>query len=385
MSSVDAEERQVWENLSEWDNLEQPLAPLSEDQQKSILELGALCGDRLVIEDELFEEPKKVLPTSLKQHTEGHSAGLLDSFAPLKLGVKKIDTSQQFYQWYSELEWEMLQEEDAPYRTYLSQLEQHKEECKELLNQVSDTLEKLSKLQNQYGFVSNKTTSLHEACEQMLIDQTKLATLADELETKLSYFLEYEKVQSQLSSPTLSVHGELFHDILDRLDKSIDYMQTHPQYKESSTYLTKYRVCLNSALSLVRAWVLQAFEQCVQQARQPTNSGTSSVNDESYALLYGKFRLHSEKMKRLMTDIERRRDNGPEYEQLLNDCHAAYFNQRLLLLRPSVTASLSDLSSSYVRDHCALTRCSCTFLLRVCHDEWQLYHQFFGQSSPILE
>lgn len=36
---------------------------------------------------------------------------------------------------------------------------------------------------------------------------------------------------------------------------------------------------------------------------------------ESYAftLLYGKFRLHADKMKQLMTDIEERREKGPEY------------------------------------------------------------------------
>ena len=32
----------------------------------------------------------------------------------------------------------------------------------------------------------------------------------------------------------------------------------------------------------------------------------------AYALLYGKFRLHSEKMKQLMTDVENRLENGPE-------------------------------------------------------------------------
>jgi len=35
---------------------------------------------------------------------------------------------------------------------------------------------------------------------------------------------------------------------------------------------------------------------------------------ESYAftLLYGKFRLHADKMKQLMTDIEQRHEKGPE-------------------------------------------------------------------------
>ncbi|XP_046442585.1 conserved oligomeric Golgi complex subunit 3-like isoform X2 [Daphnia pulex] len=380
---METEEREVWENLAEWDNLENPLAPLTEEQQKTIIELAALCDHKLTAQDEITETKA---PTPLYVKDKKHSdTTILDSFASLKSGEKTIDSSQQFYQWYSELEWEMLQEEDAEYRAYLAQLEKHQGDCQELLSQVTGTLDKLSKLNSQYGFVSNKTTSLHEACEQMLIDQTKLSNLADELENKVSYFLEYEKIQSQLSSPTLSVHGELFRNILDRLDKCIDYMQSHPQYRESSTYVTKYRVCLNTALSSVRGWVLQALEQCVQQAKK--SDGSTPTTGESYAftLLYGKFRLHADKMKQLMTDIEQRHEKGPEYEQLLSDCHAAYFNQRLLLLRPSVVASLTDLSTTYLRDHCALTRCSCTFLLRICHDEWQLYHQFFGLQSPLLD
>lgn len=36
--------------------------------------------------------------------------------------------------------------------------------------------------------------------------------------------------------------------------------------------MTKYRVCLNTALSSVRGWVLQALEQCVQQAKKPDGS-----------------------------------------------------------------------------------------------------------------
>ena len=124
----------------------------------------------------------------------------------------------------------MLQEEDADFKTYLAQLELHREDCKQLLNQVTGTLDKLSRLSDQYSFVSNKTNSLHEACEQMLTDQTKLTNLGDDLEGRLAYFLEYDKIQSQLSSPTLSVQGELFHNILNRLDKCISYMQSNVNY-----------------------------------------------------------------------------------------------------------------------------------------------------------
>lgn len=48
---METEEREVWENLAEWDNLEDPLAPLTEEQQKTILELAALCDHKLSVQD----------------------------------------------------------------------------------------------------------------------------------------------------------------------------------------------------------------------------------------------------------------------------------------------------------------------------------------------
>nr|CAG4644622.1 EOG090X02EM [Leptodora kindtii] len=385
MSRMEESEIQAWDRLADWDSGDQPLAPLTDYQRNSVFLLASLCSGKCA---PIKQVVKDVEVTHGDESIGGKHADvtILESFSALKLGMKQIDSSQQFYQWYSELEWEMLQEEDAEFRVYLSQLEQHKEDCKDLLKQVATTLDNLSKLGSQYTFVSNKTNSLHEACQQMLDDQTKLSAMADDLENRISYFLEYEKIQSQLSSPTLSVHGDHFRGILNRLDKCISYMQSHPLYKESAVHLTKYRVCLNTALSLVRSWVLQALEQCVQQAKPGhSNRAANGADSSAYTLLYGKFRLHADKMKLLMTDLEKRVCNSSEYEQLLSDCQAHFFQQRLGLLRPSVMASLTDLSEAHVRDYCVLSRSACAFILRLCHDEWQLFHQFFGKASPLLE
>lgn len=48
---MEPEDSEVWVNLAEWDNLENPLAPLSEEEQKSILFLAALCDHKLTIQD----------------------------------------------------------------------------------------------------------------------------------------------------------------------------------------------------------------------------------------------------------------------------------------------------------------------------------------------
>lgn len=116
-SSTDA---QVWELVAEWDNLDQPLAPLNEQQQKSVLELTDLCANRfllstpinvnfwlspvflsfryeiglLPLQDEIGMETAGPNDTG-QGETEKHAEGsILESFASLKEG-QSITSSQQ--------------------------------------------------------------------------------------------------------------------------------------------------------------------------------------------------------------------------------------------------------------------------------------------------
>ena len=115
---METEEREVWENLAEWDNLDNPLAPLTEEQQKTILELAALCDHKLSVQDvrlnlrflsldftilstyiyiiimqETTESRASTIPNfDDKKHSD---TTILDSFASLKSGEKTIESSQQ--------------------------------------------------------------------------------------------------------------------------------------------------------------------------------------------------------------------------------------------------------------------------------------------------
>lgn len=53
-------------------------------------------------------------------------------------------------------------------RAYLSGFE---EQCDAILSDVNSALQHLESLQKQYLFVSTKTGTLHEACEQLLKEQ----------------------------------------------------------------------------------------------------------------------------------------------------------------------------------------------------------------------
>ncbi|KAL7866301.1 hypothetical protein SRHO_G00115480 [Serrasalmus rhombeus] len=45
-----------------------------------------------------------------------------------------------------------------------------------------------------------------------------------------------------------------------------------------------------------------------------------------------------------------------EYQQLLDDIHQCYLDQREALLSPSINSTITDLTSQSNKDHCALVR-----------------------------
>lgn len=60
-----------------------------------------------------------------------------------------------------------------PRRKTRDELNCYQEQCDAILKDVSAALEHLDSLQKQYLFVSEKTGTLHEACEQLLKEQVR--------------------------------------------------------------------------------------------------------------------------------------------------------------------------------------------------------------------
>lgn len=58
----------------------------------------------------------------------------------------------KFLTWFAGVEAEMCEEQDSPYRDYVSQLEGHRAECHTLLAHLDEALENLHHLSSQVGF-----------------------------------------------------------------------------------------------------------------------------------------------------------------------------------------------------------------------------------------
>ncbi|KAJ3580935.1 hypothetical protein NHX12_017290, partial [Muraenolepis orangiensis] len=152
---------------------------------------------------------------------------LLKGFQMLDMDNDRIETAQQFFSWFANLQTKMDLEDGAKYRKTREHFFSYQEQCDAILADVNAALEHLDTLQKQYLFVSNKTGTLHEACEQLLKEQSELVDLAESIQQKLSYFNELENINTKLNSPTLSVHSEGFIPMLSKLDDCIEYVSSH--------------------------------------------------------------------------------------------------------------------------------------------------------------
>ncbi|KAM8922628.1 conserved oligomeric Golgi complex subunit 3 isoform 2-T2 [Lycaon pictus] len=353
-----AEQRDARERLAFWDRRPDTTAPLTDRQTDSVLELKAAAENlpvpaELPIEDlcSLASQSRPIAQTSIVP--ESTEDILLKGFTSLEMEEERIETAQQFFSWFAKLQTQMDQDEETKYRQMRDYLSGFQEQCDAILNDVNNALQHLESLQKQYLFVSNKTGTLHEACEQLLKEQSELVDLAENIQQKLSYFNELETINT-------------------------------PNFKDYPVYLLKFKQCLSKALHLMKTYTINTLQNLTNQLLKRDPASIPNA-DNAFTLFYVKFRAAAPKVRTLIEQIEQRSEKIPEYQQLLNDIHQCYLDQRELLLGPSITCTVTELTSQNNRDHCALIRSGCAFMVHVCQDEHQLYNEFFTKPTSKLD
>ncbi|NXR99595.1 COG3 protein, partial [Oxylabes madagascariensis] len=230
-------------------------------------------------------------------------------------------------------------------RDYLSGFQ---EQCDAILNDVNSALQHLESLQKQYLFVSTKTGTLHEACEQLLKEQSELVDLAENIQQKLSYFNELENINTKLNSPTLSVNSEGFIPMLAKLDDCIAYISSHVSHSVLILVKLSQLYCWMKLLG----WILFFHLTSSSESSTPLLDPSAVPNsDNAFTLFYVKFRAAAPKVRVRCSYCF---NFLARYQQVLNEIHQCYLDQRELLLGPSIASTVTELTSQNNRDHCAL-------------------------------
>ncbi|XP_034042106.1 conserved oligomeric Golgi complex subunit 3 [Thalassophryne amazonica] len=382
-------DKETREKLSLWDRRGEATAPLTEKQTDSVLEIRAAAESVSVPAELPIEDLCSLSSRSLQSpFTTTVPASvediLLKGFQMLDMENDRIETAQQFFAWFAKLQTNMDQEESANYRKTREHLNCYQEQCDAILNDVNAALKHLNSLQKQYLFVSNKTGTLHEACEQLLKEQSELVDLAESIQQKLSYFNELENINTKLNSPTLSVNSEGFIPMLSKLDDCVEYVSSYPNFKDYPVYQAKFKQCLSKAMHFMKIHIVKTMQNLTSQLTKRDALGLA-LADNAFTLYYVKFRAAAPKVRSLIEQIEQRTQKIPEYQQLLEEVHQCYLDQREQLLSPSITSTITDLTNQNIKDHCALVRSGCAFMVHVCQDEHQLYNEFFSKPTPKLD
>ncbi|KAK9697401.1 hypothetical protein RND81_08G036100 [Saponaria officinalis] len=351
-------------------------APLTEQQQAAIIALSHAVAER--------PYPPNLVKEPMLGQENGLSVDTQDTVADLSSAAIEavLVNTNQFYKWFTDLEAAMKSETEEKYRHYVDTLTQRIQTCDLILRQVDDTLELFNELQLQHQAVATKTKTLRDACDSLLMEKQRLIEFADALRSKLNYFDELENIAKSFYSPSMSVGNRDFLPLLKRLDECITYVESNPQYAESSVYLVKFRQLQSRALSMMRAYVHSVLKNASSQVHEAIrNSGGSkfSVSEAVEAsVIYVRFKAAASELKLVLEEIECR-SSRKEYTQLLAECHKLYCEQRHSLLRGIVQQRISEFSKKEALP--SLTRSGCGYLMQVYQLEHQLFSHFFPASS----
>ncbi|KAJ3035937.1 Golgi transport complex subunit 3 [Rhizophlyctis rosea] len=297
-----------------------------------------------------------------------------------------IETTQQFFNWFSGIEIEMEKGQEDIYRAYLATVHLYRNTCDDILEKIDTTSALLEELQSNYEFVEDKTKALQLACEKLLEDQKHLANVADDLASKLSYFNELEPVTKLFSAPGETVClDERFIPMLKRLDECIEFVSTHLQYRDSELYLMRFRQCMTRGMSLIKMHVVNTLRTTLNEIKEKiaNRDSTEPLNPSmQLSLFYVKFRTLAPKLKFLIDEIEIRCEGHQEYYSLLGDCYKTFFYVRQSLLSPYIASQIQTITTD--ADILTASRSGCAYMMRLCADEYSLFFQYFDLGENEL-
>ncbi|CAG9860141.1 unnamed protein product [Phyllotreta striolata] len=365
-------DHKIQENIAKWQSVNEPLAPLSEQQLNIIYELGDIVSN-LYNKSEINEN----------EQPDGEAEVLPDT----------IHKMQDFIKWSIAVEDEIKHENLDNFQNYYEMLAEYRTDSESLYDLSNSALSSLNNLKQNYESVTEKTNYLHDLSEQLMTNQRILKEKKQSLNNKLQYFTNFKKCQEGIEKLGNRINSEDCTRYLDKIDESISYLNTHLHYKESRIYKMKYESLLNLTLNKIYDYINNILIETTKQVIEPdikiqslpqTSNEPNTFVDSAFSLYYGKFQSVSSKVRFILTNLEEREDQNEQYKNVLDDCKKSFFAQRLPLLTVAVSKALNELKEKYQKDHSTVFRSCSLFILKVCQDEATCYNYFFSKPSDHL-
>ncbi|VDN02132.1 unnamed protein product [Thelazia callipaeda] len=263
--------------------------------------------------------------------------------------------------------------------------------CKKTMDQLKECYDKcielVNELRDNYEMVTERTSSLHNACDQMMAYQTQIAAGAEQIRANLYYYTQCESIMKKLNNEKFAITGQVFTQILSTIDECLKFLRSHIHYKESAVHISKYEQCLSKAMTVIKMGViadLEASHSAVKDKNMQLDVDihqNAYADDDTFALLYGVFAARANSVRSALSVAERHFRDVAAFQLMVSDCQQVYFTIRNQMLEPVIRSTITDLMSKHGSSSCSFTRTGCSFLLRLCDDEFRLYKQFFSTND----
>ncbi|KAK3385017.1 Sec34-like family-domain-containing protein [Podospora didyma] len=184
---------------------------------------------------------------------------------------------------------QLLHASQQKYFLYHDQLSMTERHLSSLVDDADSALKTLEGLCQAFRSVEDQTSSFQAQCDDLLSEQKRLQTLADDLGTDLHYYEYLDTVTRRLNAPGAGrfVDDAEFLKVLANLDSCIAFMAKNPSYRDAEPYLARYQALLTKALHLLEVGFTNRLNKVsTELSRQIVATQSESSR---HALAYGRF------------------------------------------------------------------------------------------------
>ncbi|TVY15469.1 Conserved oligomeric Golgi complex subunit 3 [Lachnellula arida] len=215
---------------------------------------------------------------------------------------------------YEQCEDDLLDASQEEYQLYRDQLALSERHLDNILGDTSSALDLLATLSESFKSVESQTTAFQAQCEDLLTEQKRLRNLADEIGLELQYYAYLEPLTRRLNAPGAGrlVRSDDFLDMLMNLNTCIDFMDQHPNYRDSGIYKTRYTSLLERALNLIQMAFSSALREVTDNVNKQLKAKDQTETAE-YILLYGRYET-------VISEL------GPQLEKILRTAEFTFNN-----------------------------------------------------------
>lgn len=182
---------------------------------------------------------------------------------------KNEEQVPQAYTSYDAYDDQLLDASLEDFQLYRDQLALSERHLDNLLGDTTAVLDLLQDLGDSFKEVEEQTAAFQARCEDLLEEQRHLRHLAEEVGTDLQFYTQLEPITRRLNAPGASniLGDDSLVEIMSSLDACIEFMRTHPEHKESETYLARYQALLTRTLSLLQLVFTNSVRSKTSEAR----------------------------------------------------------------------------------------------------------------------